>query len=73
MSVIATRAEASQPTSAPAPIAVTMIPQLPITSVHSVAITAIAMPTAAIMLPRLAVLGWVPWRMPRMKRTNAAM
>jgi hypothetical protein len=29
-----------------------------------VAATASVMPTAAIRLPRLAVVGWVPWRTP---------
>ena len=43
-----------------------MIPQLPIPSSSSVVTTAIAMPTAAIRLPRLALVGCVPPRMPRM-------
>jgi hypothetical protein len=38
-----------------------------------VAITAIAMPTAAVALPRRAVLGCVTWRMPRMNSTKATM
>ena len=48
-------------------------PQLPIPSRLSVTTTATAMPTAAIMLPRLAVVGWVPWRTPTMKSTKATM
>ena len=35
--------------------------------------TAIAMPAAAIRLPRRAVVGWVPWRMPKMNSEKATM
>jgi hypothetical protein len=35
--------------------------------------TAIAIPEAAIRFPRRAVVGWVPCRMPKMNRANAAM
>ena len=45
--------------------------QLPMPSSARVVATAIAMPMAAIMLPRLAVVGCVPWRTPTMKRTKA--
>ena len=41
-----------------------MIPQLPIPSSSSVVTTATAMPPAAIRLPCLAVVGWVPCVMP---------
>ncbi len=50
-----------------------MIPQLPIPSSRSVATTAIAMPTAAIRLPRLAVVGWVPALMPMMNSEKLTM
>ena len=35
--------------------------------------TATAMPTAAVALPRRAVVGPVTWRMPRMNRMIATM
>ena len=50
-----------------------MIPQLPIPSSSSVVTTAISMPTAAIMLPRLAVVGWVPCLIPMMNIEKATM
>ena len=50
-----------------------MIPQLPIPSSRSVATIAITMPTAAIMLPCLAVVGWVPRRMPKMNSEKLTM
>ena len=48
-------------------------PQLPIPGIRNVAITAIAMPTAAIRLPRTAVFGPVRPIRPRMNSENATM
>ena len=50
-----------------------MIPQLPIPSSSSVVTTAIAMPAAAIRLPRLAVVGWVPCISPKMNIEKETM
>ena len=48
-------------------------PQLPIPSSSRVVTTATAMPAAAIRLPCLAVVGWVPCLSPMMKRLKATM
>ena len=48
-------------------------PQLPIPSSSSVVTTATSIPTAAIWLPCLAVVGWVPRRMPMMNIEKETM
>ncbi len=48
-------------------------PQLPIPSSSSVVTTATAMPAAAIRLPCLALVGWVPRLRPMMKSEKATM
>ncbi len=61
------------PTAVPIPMPRAIRPQLPIPSSNSVVMTAITMPTAATMLPCLAVVGWVPRFTPRMKSEKATM
>ena len=56
---------------ATSPIAIS--PQLPMPFSASVVATAINMPTAAIMLPCLAVVGCVPRRIPMMNSENETM
>ena len=73
IAVICTRCEAITPTAVPIASPVTMRPQLPMPSSSSVVTTAIAMPTAAIRLPCLAVVGWVPRLTPMMKSEKATM
>ena len=55
--VIFTWRAAGTPTAVPIAMPRTIRPQLPMPGISSVAITAIAMPTAAMRLPRTAVLG----------------
>ena len=62
-----------KPTAAPTPRPAAIRPQLPIPSRSSVVTTATAMPTAATMLPCLAVVGWVPRLSPMMKSEKATM
>ena len=61
------------PTAVPIPRPRKIRPQLPIPSSSRVVTTAIAMPPAAIRLPRLAVVGWVPCLIPMMKSEKATM
>ena len=57
IAVICTLRAAGMPTAVPSTAPSRISPQLPIPGISSVAVTAIAMPTAAIRLPRTAVLG----------------
>ena len=73
MSVICTRREATTPTPVPIRMPSRINPPFPITSSDSVITIAISIPTAAIRLPRRAVLGCVPCLIPRMNREKATM
>ena len=57
IAVILTRRAAGTPTAVPSATPITISAQLPSPRSSSVAITAIAMPTAAMRLPRTAVRG----------------
>ena len=73
MSVICTRSEATTPTAVPIRMPTRIRTPLPITSIESVIAIAISIPPAAIRLPRRAVRGWVPCRMPKMNSEKATM
>ena len=73
MSVICTRREATTPTAVPIRMPTRISPPLPITSRESVIAIATTIPAAAIMLPRRAVRGCVPCRIPKMNREKATM
>ena len=73
MSVIWTRREATTPTAVPIRIPIRIRTPLPITSVESVIAIATSIPAAAIRLPRRAVRGCVPCRIPKMNREKATM
>ena len=62
-----------KPIAEPIPRPTMIRPQLPIPSSSRVVMTATTMPAAAIRLPCLAVLGWVPRFSPMMKRLKARM
>ena len=73
IAVIFTLRAAGTPTAVPSATPSTIRPQLPSSGFSSVAITAIAMPTAAMRLPRTAVVGPESPRRPWMKSANATM
>ena len=73
MSVICTRREATTPTAVPIRIPIRISTPFPITSVDRVIAIAISIPAAAIRLPRRAVLGCVPCRIPKMNSEKATM
>ena len=73
IAVIFTLRAAGMPTAVPMTTPITIRPQFPSLGLSSVAMTAIAMPTAAIRLPRTAVVGPDRPRSPWMKRAKAMM
>ena len=73
IAVIFTLRAAGIPTAVPITRPSTIRPQSPISSPSSVAITAIAMPTAATWLPRTAVRGPRSMCRPMMKQLKATM
>ncbi len=73
IAVIFTLRAAGTPTAAPNARPSTIRPQLPSLELSSVATTAIAMPTAAVRLPRTAVVGPERPRRPWMKSAKATM
>ena len=73
IAVIFTWRAAGTPTAVPSATPSTIRPQLPSFGLSSVAITAIAMPTAAMRLPRTAVVGPASPRSPWMKSAKAMM
>jgi hypothetical protein len=73
IAVILTWRAAGMPTAAPSATPSTISPQLPSSGLSSVAITAMAMPAAAMRLPRTAVVGPESPRRPWMNRENAMM
>ncbi len=73
IAVIFTWRAAGTPTAVPSATPSTIRPQLPSPGFSSVAITAITMPTAAMRLPRTAVVGPESPRRPWMNSANATM
>ena len=73
IAVIFTWRAAGTPTATPSAMPSAISPQLPSPGFSSVAITAIAMPTAAMRLPRTAVVGPARPRSPWMNRAKAMM
>ena len=73
IAVIFTLRAAGTPTAVPSATPSTISPQLPSPGFSSVAITAIAMPTAAMRLPRTAPVGPESPRRPWMKSAKATM
>ncbi len=73
IAVIFTCRAAGMPTAAPSAMPSAISPQLPSFGFSSVAITAIAMPTAAMRFPRTAVVGPESPRNPWMNSEKAMM
>ena len=73
IAVIFTLRAAGTPIAVPITMPSAMRPQLPVSLRSSVAMTATAMPTAAVRLPRTAVVGLVSCARPMMKRLKATM
>ena len=73
IAVIRTCLAAGTPTAVPSAIPSAISPQLPSLRFSSVAITAIAIPTAAMRLPRTAVVGPDSPRSPWMNSEKAMM
>ena len=73
IAVIFTLRAAGTPMTVPITIPSAIRPQLPVSSRSSVAMTATAMPTAAVRLPRTAVVGEVSCARPMMNRLKATM
>ncbi len=73
IAVIFTLRAAGTPTAVPIAIPSAIRPQLPSERLSSVATTAIAIPTAAMRLPRTALVGPDSPRSPWMKSANATM
>ena len=73
IAVIFTWRAAGTPTATPSATPSAIRPQLPSPGLSSVAITAMTMPTAAMRLPRTAVVGPDRPRKPWMNREKATM